>query len=251
MHFFSPRAIAREKGIKKSFLKKKLEKISLLIIFFFLLPLSHRRTASMSALASVPRVGVGVFVRDGRGRFLAGRRRGSHGAGSLALPGGHLEFGEGFADCARREVAEETGLAIRNVAFFTATNDVFGAGDVRLEPRAFEEPRAGGGCDGGGAGGGGGGAAARGGSDDASSKAAGGEERTGTDSGGGGEPARHYVTIFMTADRADPAREPVNAEPHKCAGWAWITWEELVKSEGKFVPMENLCRAGTRPEGVD
>lgn len=56
-------------------------------------------------------VGVGVLiVRDGR--VLLGERLGSHGAGSWAPPGGHLEFGETADACARREVLEETGLTL-------------------------------------------------------------------------------------------------------------------------------------------
>ena len=59
--------------------------------------------------SSQPRVGVGVFVlRDGL--VLLGLRRGAHGAGTWALPGGHLEFGEAVEHCAAREVHEETGL---------------------------------------------------------------------------------------------------------------------------------------------
>lgn len=68
------------------------------------------------------RVGVGVLiVRDGK--VLLGKRRGSHGAGTWAAPGGHLEFGESVADCARRESAEETGLELLMVrpAPYTST----------------------------------------------------------------------------------------------------------------------------------
>jgi len=69
-------------------------------------------------------VGVGVIiVRDGK--VLLGERAGSHGAGTWALPGGHLEFGETVADCARREVREETGLAIHDIAPAPYTSDVF------------------------------------------------------------------------------------------------------------------------------
>jgi 8-oxo-dGTP diphosphatase len=45
-------------------------------------------------------------------------------AGTHQFPGGHLEYGESFADCAIREVLEETGLEIGDVKFLTATNDV-------------------------------------------------------------------------------------------------------------------------------
>ncbi|ORY59439.1 NUDIX hydrolase domain-like protein [Leucosporidium creatinivorum] len=71
-----------------------------------------------------PRVGVGAFILHGD-RFVTGVRKGSHGAGCLQLPGGHLEFGESWEECARREILEETGLAVRDVRFLTATNDVF------------------------------------------------------------------------------------------------------------------------------
>lgn len=76
--------------------------------------------------AEVPRVGVGVIVvRDGR--VLLGERRGSHGAGSWALPGGHLEFGEDVAHCAARELAEETGLVATGFDAALYTSDVFEA----------------------------------------------------------------------------------------------------------------------------
>ncbi len=70
------------------------------------------------------RVGIGVFIfKDGK--FLIGHRQGSHGAGTWALPGGHLDFGENFEQTALREVAEENGLEIENVRFCAVTNDIF------------------------------------------------------------------------------------------------------------------------------
>ena len=78
-------------------------------------------TASISPLPAqqpvsdatvVPRVGVAVFVINEKGHILIGKRTGSHGAGTLALPGGHLELHESFYECAAREVYEETGLVL-------------------------------------------------------------------------------------------------------------------------------------------
>jgi 8-oxo-dGTP diphosphatase len=68
-----------------------------------------------------PRVGLGVLVRKGD-RILLGRRKGSHGTGQYASPGGHLEHLESFEDCCRREVMEETGLEIRDIRFLRVMN---------------------------------------------------------------------------------------------------------------------------------
>lgn len=57
---------------------------------------------------SIPGVGVGVFLIDSlRNRLLIGKRRES---GHYGLPGGWLELGEEWEDCASRELFEETGL---------------------------------------------------------------------------------------------------------------------------------------------
>jgi 8-oxo-dGTP diphosphatase len=75
---------------------------------------------------TIPRVGVGVLVVRG-GKILLGLRRGSHGAGTWAPPGGHLEFGETVEACARREAAEETGLTLGDVTRGPWTENVFAA----------------------------------------------------------------------------------------------------------------------------
>ena len=80
----------------------------------------------LSATAARPKVGVGVFITSAAhpGCVLLGQRRGSAGAGTWALPGGHLEFGESWALCAEREVYEETGLRVRAMRCATVLNAV-------------------------------------------------------------------------------------------------------------------------------
>ena len=72
----------------------------------------------------VTRVGVGVLVCHD-GRILIGERRGSHGASTWALPGGHLDFGESVEACAARELEEETGLSLSAVQQLSFTTDFF------------------------------------------------------------------------------------------------------------------------------
>ncbi len=71
-----------------------------------------------------PSVGIAVLIRR-EGKVLLGLRRNAHGDGTWAAPGGHLEFGEGFEECAHREVLEETGLEIAHLHQGIVTNDVF------------------------------------------------------------------------------------------------------------------------------
>lgn len=68
-----------------------------------------------------PKVGVGVMIiKDGK--VLLGKRKGSHGAGEYAWPGGHFEYMESFEQCAKRETMEETGMEIDNVRFLRLLN---------------------------------------------------------------------------------------------------------------------------------
>lgn len=81
--------------------------------------------AASAAAKAVVRVGVGCFVtsNDFPGMILLGERMGSHGAGKMALPGGHLEMDESWEECAKREVLEETNLNVDEISFVGVTND--------------------------------------------------------------------------------------------------------------------------------
>lgn len=72
-----------------------------------------------------PKIGLGILIFNTHKQILLGKRKNAHGASSWAPPGGHLEFGESFEECAIREVLEETGLIIEKPSFLAVTNDIF------------------------------------------------------------------------------------------------------------------------------
>ena len=67
----------------------------------------------MGQLPEVPCVG--AVVHDAQGRLLLIRRGHAPSAGLWSVPGGRLESGETECEAVVRELAEETGLAVRPV----------------------------------------------------------------------------------------------------------------------------------------
>jgi len=79
--------------------------------------------------------GASAIVTDDEGNVLLHRRRDS---GRWALPGGVMDIGESIAQCAEREVKEETGLTVeayRLVGVYSDPDHVFAYedGEVRQE----------------------------------------------------------------------------------------------------------------------
>lgn len=85
-------------------------------------PMVDKEAQQNNHVQNRPKVGTGVLiVRDGK--ILIGQRKGINGDGTWCPPGGHLEFGETWEECVRRETQEEAGIEIQNVRFAGVVNN--------------------------------------------------------------------------------------------------------------------------------
>jgi len=76
-----------------------------------------------------PGIGLAIILMK-KDEVLLGKRKGSHGAGTWAFPGGHLEFFEELYECAVRELKEEISLTEKDYSLIdyhasAVTNDFF------------------------------------------------------------------------------------------------------------------------------
>ena len=72
----------------------------------------------------MPVVGVATLIFK-QGKLLLGQRTKTPGHGTWQCPGGLLQANESVFDCARREVREETGMQIHDLAYGPYSNNIF------------------------------------------------------------------------------------------------------------------------------
>jgi len=71
-------------------------------------------------------VGIGVMVRNEKGEFLLGFRtkNSRNEPGKWTFPGGCLEFGETWENCAVREAKEEAGIEVEPIKIIRVINHI-------------------------------------------------------------------------------------------------------------------------------
>ena len=57
------------------------------------------------------------------------------------------------------------------------------------------------------------------------------------------EDRKHFITLFLVCDYV--SGNPKIAEPEKCEGWEWHSWESLPKP--LMLPIENMIQEGLNP----
>jgi len=76
----------------------------------------------MSKLKTDPQPCIGVMIFNKEGKILLGKRCGKHAPGEYSMPGGRIEYMEGFEEAVKRETLEEAGIKINNIKFLNVAN---------------------------------------------------------------------------------------------------------------------------------
>lgn len=71
-----------------------------------------------------PKVGIGVYILNKNNQVLLLLEHRSESGDTWAPPGGHLEMGEEWLDCVRREAKEETGLDVLDAELWAVNNNI-------------------------------------------------------------------------------------------------------------------------------
>jgi len=84
-------------------------------------------------------IGCELFIRKGD-TILLGKRKNVYGAGTWALPGGHLEFNERLVDAICREAEEELGGVIKpqELTMVSVVDDLQPENDLHYVHVSFE-----------------------------------------------------------------------------------------------------------------
>lgn len=73
------------------------------------------------------RVNVVVLVKDPNNSLnvFTSIKKDAYGDDAVFFPGGYLEMGESFEECANREINQQTGLSLQNIKYIHTTNNIF------------------------------------------------------------------------------------------------------------------------------
>jgi 8-oxo-dGTP diphosphatase len=72
----------------------------------------------------LPKIGVAAYILNEKNQVLLMLRKNVAGAGMWCPPGGHLEMGEEWVDCVKREAREEVALDVVEAELWAVNNNI-------------------------------------------------------------------------------------------------------------------------------